>query len=419
MLQQIEQSQWLAPERLLALQFSQLDALLEHARATVPAYRQMPRDARAVLDYEQFRRWPMLTRRDLQNRFDEFVSKAPPRQHGKVQERRTSGSTGAPVRLLTTALAGLYWNAFNLRDHLWHRHDLSTKLAVVRRETEPGHAANWGPATFGVVDTGPTVSNSIRVDAAALIDWLVVERPGYLLTYPSLVAELARLSIDRGVRLDGLREVRTFAESLHPELRQLVREAWGVPLTDVYSATETGYLALQCPQHDHYHVQSEGVLLEVLRDDGQPCAVGEVGRVVVTSLHNFAMPLIRYDIGDFAELGAPCSCGRGLPVLERIHGRVRNTLVTADGKRFWPIFGTRAIMESAPLAQYQFVQKSHTLIEARVVATTQLTAAQESRFCERVSSMLPAAMEIRIVYVESIARSAGGKYEEFLSEIAR
>src|SRR6185295_14515719 len=99
---------------------------------------------------------------------------------------------------------------------------------------------------------------------------------------------------------------------------------WGVGVVDVYSSEECGQIALQCPEHEQYHVQSESVLVEVLDDEGRPCAPGTIGRVVLTTLQNFAMPLIRYDIGDFAEPGPACPCGRALPVLTRIVGRVRN-----------------------------------------------------------------------------------------------
>jgi phenylacetate-CoA ligase len=268
------------------------------------------------------------------------------------------------------------------------------------------------------VATGRAIGHSIREDANRQLDWLLREKPDYLFTYPSLARELARLSLQRGARLEGLRELRTLAESLPADLRALCREAWGVPVTDVYSATETGYLALQCPQHEHYHVQAEGVLLEVLDDSGAPCAPGAVGRVVVTALHNFAMPLVRYDIGDYAEAGAPCDCGRGLPVLKRILGRVRNMLTTADGKRYWPVFGTRALMESAPLQQYQFVQKTFDLVEARIVAAAPFTAAQEAGFRERVLSQLPPGVRLQFTYPDRIERGAGGKFEEFLSEVS-
>ena len=421
LLHQLERTQWLAPAKLLELQLGQLAVLLRHAHATVPYYRASWAGAyepAAPLTYERFARLPLLSRRDLQEHFDALRSANPPAAHGVPEERRTSGSTGAPVRFLTTPLAGLYWNALTLRDHLWHGRDPGLKLAVIRRETADADAANWGPATLGLLQTGHCVGHSIFGAAAAHLDWLLEQKPAYLYTYPSLVAELARLSLERGARPEGLREVRTLAESLDPALRALVREAWNVPLTDLYSASETGYLALQCPQGEHYHVQSEGVLLEVLDEGGRPCAPGQVGRVVVTPLHNFAMPLVRYDIQDYAEAGAPCACGRGLPVLKRILGRVRNMLVTADGRQYWPVFGTRALMEAAPVRQHQFVQKTHALVEARLVVAAPLSPQQEERFRARVLSQLPAGMRLQLAYVERIERSPGGKFEDFVSELS-
>ena len=419
-LHQLEQSQWLTPAELLVQQLRQLEGLLRHASATVPWYHArwgQTYEPAALLTYERFARLPLLTRRDLQNGFTELRSSNIPAAHGKLLERRTSGSTGVPVRFLATELTSLYWNAFTLRDHLWHRRDLGKTLAVIRRESEHSSAANWGPATAGVVATGRAVGHSIRADAEQLLDWLVAQQPGYVFTYPSLVRELARLSIARKVRLPGLVEVRTLAESVGADLRALCREAWDAPVTDLYSASEAGYLALQCPDHLHYHVQAEGVFVEVLDDQGAPCEPGQVGRVVVTSLHNFAMPLVRYDIGDYAEVGEACPCGRGLPVLRRILGRVRNTLVTADGRRYWPAFGTRALMELAPIRQHQFVQKSFALVEARLVVEAPLSVEQEAQVRQRVLSQLPPGMELSIVYYDRLERSAGGKFEDFISEV--
>ena len=420
-LHQLEQSQWLPSADLLALQLRQLEGLLRHAFATVPWYRKHWRDLydpKAPLTYERFARLPRLSRRTLQDGFNELSSTNSPMAHGPTHTRGTSGSTGAPVRFLATQLSGLYWNAMTLRDHLWHRRDLRAKLAVIRRETDHFKSANWGAATAGVVNTGPSVGNSVRSDAATLLAWLQREQPGYLLTYPSLVVELARLSLVRKVRLPGLLEVRTIAESLSDEVRALCHAAWGVPLVDVYSASEAGYMAVQCPTATHYHVQAEGVLLEILDDQGTPCAPGQIGRIVVTPLHNFAMPLVRYDIGDYAEVGETCACGRGLPVLRRILGRVRNTLVTVDGQRYWPVFGTQALMDSVPVQQYQFVQTTPQQIEARLVVATPLSVDQETQFRQRVMSQLPAGMDVQIVYRDHIGRSASGKFEEFISEVS-
>ena len=421
LLQQLERTQWLPPAQLLQAQLGQLAVLLRHAHATVPHYRERwagAYDPTAPLTYERFARLPLLSRADLQQHHAALRSADPPAAHGAPEEGRTSGSTGSPVRYLSTPLAALYWSAFTLRDHLWHQRDLGLTLAVIRRETGDFDAPNWGRATQGLVRTGRSVGHAIAGDAGTQIDWLMRQQPGYLYTYPSLVKELALLCLRRGARLPGLREVRTLAETVDAEVRALCREAWGVPLTDLYSASEVGYLALQCPLHEHYHVQAEGVLLEVLDEAGSPCAPGQVGRVVVTALHNFAMPLVRYDIQDYAEVGTPCACGRGLPVLRRILGRVRNMLTTADGRRYWPVFGTRALMDTVPLRQYQFVQKGFDLVEARIVADAPFTAAQDAAFRERVLSQLPAGMRLQVSYPDRIERSASGKFEEFVSEVS-
>jgi phenylacetate-CoA ligase len=183
----------------------------------------------------------------------------------------------------------------------------------------------------------------------------------------------------------------------------------------MYSSEEAGFIAAQCPDHEHYHVHAESLLLEVLDERGRPCPPGEVGRIVVTDLHNFATPLIRYDIGDFAEVGPPCPCGRGLPVLSRVVGRTRNSLVTADGKRHYPLLGQTGYLDVAPILQHQFVQTAFDVLEARIVTREPLTAEQTERLQTHVAKHLPAGIQIQVVRVESVPRGPGGKYEDFIS----
>jgi len=419
LLQQIEYSQWSSPASIATQQQRQLQLLLRHGWETVPFYRESwggRYDPAAPLSMDAIERLPLLSRRSLQEHYEAMKSRSIPAAHGKASEVRTSGSTGAPVRVLKTQITGLLWNALTLRDHLWHRRDLGGKLAVIRRGST-GRAPSWGAATAGLVATGECVMHDVEADVEAQLDWLVAEKPAYLLTYPSIVAELAKASLRRGVRLPGLLEVRTLAEGLGAEVRALCREAWHVPLVDMYSAEEVGYIALQCPQYEHYHVQSESLLVEILDEGGRPCAPGQVGRVVVTDLHNFATPLVRYDIGDHAELGAPCACGRGLPVLSRIAGRVRNMLVTAEGKRFWPPLGSRRFFEVAPILQVQIAQKEFDLLEARLVAAGTVDAAQEARLREMILAAMPPGMRVVFRYCDSIPRGAGGKFEDFICEV--
>jgi len=417
---QLERSQWLAPERLRELQFRQLEALLRHAGDTVPYYRERWRglyDPSRPLTPEAFSRLPLLARGDLQSHFDALKSHRIPAAHGAVTESRTSGSTGMPVRVLKTGLVRLLWRTIVLREHRWFQRDLSGQLAAIRQGVAETETDGWGPATNAIARTGGSATLSISADVDSQLDWLARQQPDYLLTYPSNLAELARRSLARQVPLPRLREARTFGELLAPETRALCQEAWGVPVTDAYSADETGYIALQCPGTAHYHVQSETVLVEVLDGDGAPCAPGQRGRVVVTDLHNFATPIVRYVIGDFAEVGGPCGCGRGLPVLTRILGRVRNMLVTATGERYWPLLGVRGLAEIAPVLQAQFVQKDTVSVEARLVMAAPPSAEQEAQMRSHALSRLPPGIGLKFVYCREIPRGAGGKFEDFVSEV--
>ncbi len=145
---------------------------------------------------------------------------------------------------------------------------------------------------------------------------------------------------------------------------------------------------------------------------------GEMGRMVVTPLHNFAMPLIRYDIGDYAEVGKVCPCGRGLPVLARIMGRARNVLMLTSGERRWPTVGDAFRLARSPVLQYQLVQHAIGRVEAKLAAEPPLSADEEERLRRELHKILDEALEISITYHASIARSPSGKYEDFRSELA-
>lgn len=340
---QLEQSQWWPAEMLRRHQFRQLALVLGHAHRTVPFYRKRldafgwvpSRD----ISPDQWQELPLLTRREVQDAGDALQSRALPAVHGKAAAVFTSGATGTPVRTLGTDVTNFFWCGFTLRDHLWHRRDFRRKLAVIRHEASgkslpPGGRTedNWGVATRGVLRTGPCAALGMEQPVARQAAWLKQQAPGYLLSYPSNVRALARYFAERREALPGLLEVRTFGEVLEPAVRALCREVWGVPVVDGYSSQEVGYIALQCPEQEVYHVQAEGLLVEVLDAAGRPCGPGQVGRVVVTTLHNFATPLLRYALGDYAQVGGPCPCGRGLPVLTRILGRQRNMLMLPNGE---------------------------------------------------------------------------------------
>jgi len=429
---QLEQSQWWTPEVLAHKQQEQLLAILEHAYHTVPLYRQRFDHAGIAPhqcgDPDVWSRLPILTRRELQTAGEKLLSRKLPADHGRQSVRITGGSTGEPVQVMGTAITGFAWRVFTLRDHLWHRRDFRLKLAAIRfvdnQAANPPDGvltSNWGSATRDL-ETGPCAVLSIHSNTEQQAEWLKRQDPHYFLSYPSAIVALAEYFRDRGEILPKLREVRTFGEVVEPHVRAVCRQAWNVPVVDAYSSEEFGYLALQCPEHEHYHVQSENVLVEVVNDDGDVCRPGEIGKVIVTSLHNFAMPLLRYEIGDYAEVGEPCPCGRGLPVLKQIMGRQRNMFVLPNGETRWPMIDAQDIAgafdELPPITKFQLVQKTVEQIEANLVVTRPLTSEEEQTIRDYLQRGLGYTFAVRFKYVEDIPRSPRGKFEEFRSEVS-
>lgn len=207
-------------------------------------------------------------------------------------------------------------------------------------------------------------------------------------------------------------------EVLTPSARAACVEAWHVPVIDIYTTQEVGYVALQCPQSHSLHVQSENLLVEVLNASGQPCEPGEIGKVVVTSLHNFATPLIRYDIGDYARVGNPCPCGRPSPVLEQILGRQRNMLVLPNGEKRWPAIGQPEDLQDLPrFHQFQFIQRSLDHIEVKLRAPAPFSATEEEMARAYVQKTLGYPFNVTFTYVDEIPRSRTHKFEDFRSEL--
>ncbi len=430
LLYQMEQTQWWSAEDIRDHQFQQLTALISHAWDKVPFHWSRLEQMGLKPPFDDLQqRWsdiPILTRRDIQEQDKSLYCEALPTGHGAVFDIHTSGSTGKPIRALRSQLALWFWSAFTLRDHLWHRRNLRGKLAVVRDST-PGVAPYpkgsrfkyWGSSrqTF---DTGTCVTLNINCSAAEQAEWLARENPDYFLSHPTNIMRVANHCIENKIRVSNLKQINTLSEILRPEVRDLCRAAWDVEVTDNYTSREIGYMALQCPEHEHYHVQAEGVYLEIVDEEGKPCKVGEIGRILVTHIHNFAMPFIRYEVGDFAEVGAPCACGRGLPVLKKILGREQNMLTKANGEKVWTLLSEGAIrklLKIAPILEYQFVQKSRTGLEARFIVGRDLTKAENAAVRVWLAEKFGPEFDFDLVFPEQLQRSKSGKLQDFLSEV--
>jgi phenylacetate-CoA ligase len=422
----LEGSQWEHPAALALGQRAQLRLLLEWAVNHVPYYGKAPAYAEILATLRrrpdeidtEWARLPILTKSELRCLGPSLNATILPAAHGPLGKSRTTGSTGIPVEVDTTSLTRMIWKALTVREHLWHRRNFSKRLGVIRhrdpseRRPQGYDSPTWGAPVSELFASGPASVVHVGHSVGELAAWLKRFNPHYLLVYPSVAAALLEeLGSDRPRALE---EIRLFSEPLDPGLEQRLAAQWQVRCSDMYSANEIGYMALRCAERGSLHIQSESVFVEILDETGQACAVGATGRLVITPLHNLATPLIRYELGDYATVGAPCACGRALPVIARVCGRVRNLARTPDGRRIYPT-GFVNIRNISPIRQAQCVQTATNHVDLRVVLDRQLTDAEKMQTIAIVHEILVYPFDVGIVVVDRIERGATGKFEEFLS----
>lgn len=416
MLFQLHTTQWMSPDNLRRQQLRQANVLLNHAA------RQSRFWAGRLGGITRWEDVPLLSRADIQRAGEGLFCRSYPKSHGQTYTLSTSGSTGQPVVVRGTDVTRFFFSALAIREHLWHKTDFKGSYAVSRMFNTPvkeGHvSSSWGPPVNELYKTGPCAMINITDDIEKQAKRIVQFNPSYLLTYPSTLKGLLEYFNQHNVRPSALRGIRTIGELLQPETRRICSSVLGLKVIDAYSSQEVGYIALQCPDTDNYHVQGENLLVEVIDENGRPCQPGQTGRVVITALHNFATPIIRYVIGDYAVVAERCSCGRGLPALKRIMGRQRNLLTSPDGsKKYFPKVGFKRFGEAGDIKQYQVIQQTLGELDVRLVVGAPLLADQEKTLRGIILEALGYEYKLNFIYIDKMETKAG-KFEEVKSNLA-
>jgi phenylacetate-CoA ligase len=400
-----------------------LQRLLQHARDTTEFY-----GTRLTFDCDSLEAieaaWtsiPILTRVEANANRGALTSKTiPPETGGTIQEE-TSGSTGLPFEFLKSGLTVAATQALSERMLRWWKIDGSKCLARIAYDRKKSAPPPDGMSAVGWHSSG-AAGLVHQLDAAAdtdlQLEWLRLRRPDYVAAFSTNLHRLALRSIER--RLDlKFERIISFGTRVDPAIRADCRSAFGAEIVDSYGTQEVGHVATQCPDCGEYHLAVEASRIEILRDaDDRPAKPGESGRFVATPFYNYAMPLIRYDMGDYAEAGTTNpKCSRGLPTIRRILGRTRNRLRFADGTVAWPELADFRFRELLRYRDLQVVQTELNQIEVRYVpdggAGLDAGAAVEGR----VREVLRQPVAVTLVPLDTLGRITYGKIEDFISLI--
>jgi phenylacetate-CoA ligase len=428
----LDRTQWWEPAAIEEGQLRQVRTLLAHCIEHVPHYRQVLREAGVVPDairtMADFRRLPTLERRTYQQSTANFLARQLPEGTARTNRLHTSGTSGMPIEVVQTNLVNLWWFALYLRDFEWCGIDPRGSMAAIR--ALPGDGAtrtavmngvrlpNWGDQLHAIVENGPAFAMDIHQDPRRQLEWLKQVTPDHLLSYPPNLEFLAGLLLQEGTRLPGLRVIQAIGETLTDEARARIEAGFGVPVKSTYSCVEAGYLASPCPAGHGMHVHSENVLVEVLDDAGQPCPPGQRGRVVITTLHNFLNPFIRYELLDEATPGPErCPCGRGLPLLSAVFGKRRPQFRLPDGRRKDSGFLVRQLRKMGDYFQHQLVQRGADHIIVRLAVSKPWDEARQAAVRACVQEYFEAKVRVDIEMLDHLPKTAAGKHQEVLVEV--
>jgi phenylacetate-CoA ligase len=423
------------PEQDSARMAQNLGAILRFASRHVPHYRDVFRRAHVDANDDPFQvlaALPVLTKLGVHDAGRALLADNLPPGDEPMQWWETSGTTGRPIRVLHSKLSLTMYTRLAQRGARWHRLDPSGTFAEMRlpkllprltdgREVGPGETArlkSW--RHMPDFATGPYLGVSIMTPVDERIGWLRREHPNYLLAYSSSL-EILAFALSGEPPLESLRGLIAMAEQLTPGMRSLIERRFGVPIHQSYGLSEIGIVAVRC-EAGRYHIHREHCLVEIVDEEGRACAPGQIGRILVTALRNFAMPLVRYDTGDLAEVAiGDCPCKRTLPSFGDVVGRYGRFAFVPAGT-IHLVLALRTGIETMPdnlvrdLREFQIHQYADKRMELRLLARAPLPEGFYAHVRgEWAKAAGPSGPELAIVHVDELMK-LGEKSEVFTSD---
>jgi len=415
---ELMESQWWSPDELSAWQFARLRSLLGHAFENCPYYRQtwqrLGLTPSRIEGLEGLVRWPILDRETVRSERQSLIAAEP----CMVRYRKTTGgSTGVPLEFLVDADANERQVAASMRGYAWGGATPGTRQLYLWGATlgEPSRWRRWKEHAYDRWLYRRKMLNSFEFRDDRVREYvrrIDRFRPTTIVAYTNPIYALARAAREAGLTPYSPQAVIVGAEKLHDFQRALIEDVFAAPVFESYGAREFMLIGAECELHSGLHLTAENLLVEIVDDDGSPTAPGQEGNVVVTDLHNRAMPFIRYANGDRAVAAStPCACGRGLPRLSKVIGRRLDMLHTPDGRHVPGEFFPHLLKEFAAVRRFQVVQEAADRLELKIVVDDRWDDVANELLVREVRAVVGPAVRFDVRRVEQIPLTPSGKLQ--------
>lgn len=407
---------WFKTLELVELQEHKFKMLLNHAYHNVPYYRRLfdsvgirPND---IKDCEDISRIPVTTKRELRDAKETIIAR-----DAKIWvQHKTSGSTGMFLTLYSTMEDAIYSRGMYERARVENGFRiLRDKLAYIGSPfIIPKTKKLW--EQFGIRrKEGISVFEPLDKQ----VEKLKKVRPDALWGYASAIKLLAKIIKERGIEGISPRLIFTCSELLDPETRNLINSAFKVNLIDAYAAWEGGCMAWECSEHAGYHMNMDQVLMEFVDENGEKVERGERGKVIITNLQSYAMPIIRYELGDYATpTYEECRCGRGGYLIKGVEGRCDDFIKLSDNRIVAPTILWSKMKSIPGISEFQIVQEKEDEIAVYIVKLEEFRKVTVFGEIEKeFKKILGSNISISTKIVERIEREKSGKLRSVISRI--
>ncbi|NYE60109.1 phenylacetate-CoA ligase [Duganella sp. 1224] len=420
--QAMEASQWWSPGQIASLQLARLRELLLYASEHVPYYRQLYArigfDATRVQDLRDLRALPILRKSHINDHRDDFRSDTATR----LQRFTTGGSSGEPLIFYLGKQRVSHDVAAKWRATRWWGVDIGDREAVLWGSPIELHAQDlWRARRDRLLRSD--LLPAFDLSPTRLDDYLARlqrQRPAMLFGYPSVMCLLVQHAQSRHITLDrlGVKVVFVTAERLYEDQRAQLSSAFAAPVANGYGGRDAGFIAHECPEGG-MHITAEDVIVEILDTHGQPVPPGDSGAIVITHLASRDFPFIRYATGDIGALDPrPCPCGRGLPLLQRVEGRVTDFVVARDGTVMHGLALIYILRDLPQVRAFKIIQETLDCTRVLLVSVDGLPAPLRLSIVTQFRARLGATVDIVIEEVAAIPTEASGKHRYVISKVA-
>lgn len=417
-LNELKKTQWLSQIELEVWQLNKIKKLVKYAYEYIPYYHEVyqregihPQDIKSLQDFQSL---PILTKENINQHLYELVS---PHLRSKAYRNQTGGSTGQPMQFFIEG-SFWWWNAaLEFRGRGWHGIHQGDKVAWVwgaQRDMPDWSWSNRFKASvmrYRYMNAFSMTEAKMQAFANELLRW----QPVMIIAYPSALTLFAKYIQEH--HFTGIHPllIETTAEKISEIERQLLKDVFHCKVVDHYSSRELGTIAYEC-EAGKLHVCETRFLETIINN--HPAKSGQLGKIIVTSLNQFLMPLIRYETGDLGVLeDINCSCRRCLSTLKEIAGRKVDFLVTADGQFVHGEYFAYIFRAKHEVTRYQVYQADRQHLEVRLICNKNVDQTWLDAAESELHARFGTDMYISIQVVDSIPLTPAGKHRFIISEV--